>query len=39
MKFINYNNFNGYTEYIFKVIGPKGISFHIIDRYSSMYTF
>ena len=28
-----------HAEFVFKVIGPCGISFHIIDRYSSMRTF
>ena len=29
----------GYANYIAKVIGPNGVSFHIEDRYSSMRKF
>lgn len=29
----------GHADYIFKVVGPNGISFHIKDRYSSMRSF
>ena len=36
---IRYYTNNGHAEFIFKVAGPNGISFHIIDRYSSMRAF
>ena len=36
---IKYNNVNGYTEFMFKVIGPHNISFHINDRYSGLRKF
>ena len=29
----------GHADFVFKVIGPAGISFHIIDRYSQMRNF
>ena len=29
----------GHAEFVFKVIGPNGVSFHIMDRYSSMRAF
>ena len=29
----------GHAEFVFKVRGPGGISFHIIDRYSQMRNF
>lgn len=29
----------GYANYIAKVVGPNGVSFHIQDRYSSMRKF
>ena len=30
---------DGHADFIFKVVGPNGVSFHIIDRYSSMRQF
>lgn len=30
---------HGHADFCFKVVGPNGISFHIIDRYSSMRSF
>lgn len=27
---------DGHADFIFKVVGPNGVSFHVIDRYSSM---
>ena len=36
---IKYNTTNGYTEFMFKVIGPNNISFHINDRYSGLRRF
>ena len=29
----------GHAEFVYKVIGPLGISFHIMDRYSQMRNF
>jgi hypothetical protein len=29
----------GYSDFIFKVVGPVNMSFHIKDRYSSMRSF
>lgn len=29
----------GHADFVFKVIGPNGISFHLSDRYSSMNSF
>ena len=29
----------GYTEYLIKIIGPKGVNFHIRDRYSGLRVF
>mmetsp|Transcript_21226 Transcript_21226/g.32891 ORF Transcript_21226/g.32891 Transcript_21226/m.32891 type:complete len:147 (+) Transcript_21226:44-484(+) len=36
---IRYSSDHGHAEYIFKVVAPNGISFHVIDRYSSMRQF
>lgn len=30
---------DGYAEYVFKVIGPMGFTFHCVDRYSSMRSY
>ncbi len=30
---------NGHADFVFKVVGPNGCSFHIRDRYSSMREF
>ena len=30
---------DGYAEFVFKVIGPLGFTFHIVDRYSSMRSY
>jgi hypothetical protein len=36
---IRYDTAQGHANFIFKVVGPNNISFHIKDRYSSMRTF
>ena len=36
---IRYETHAGHADFIFKVVGPTNISFHIKDRYSSMRTF
>lgn len=36
---IKYKTDMGHAEFVFKVIGPNGVSFHIMDRYSSMRAF
>ena len=30
---------DGHADFIFKVVAPNGVSFHVIDRYSSMRQF
>ena len=39
VQMIRYNTENGHAEFIFKVVGPNNISFHIKDRYSAMRQF
>ena len=29
----------GHAEYLIKIIGPKGINFHVKDRYSQLRVF
>lgn len=36
---IRYQTDSGHADFIFKVVGPNGIGFHIKDRYSSMRQF
>jgi hypothetical protein len=36
---INFKVEEGHAEFTIKVLGPVGITFHIIDRYSSMRDF
>jgi len=33
---IKFETAAGHADFIFKVVGPNGIGFHIKDRYSSM---
>lgn len=30
---------DGYAEYVYRVNGPMGFTFHIVDRYSSMRSY
>ena len=30
---------DGHVDFIFKVVAPNGVSFHVVDRYSSMRQF
>lgn len=30
---------NGYADFVAKILAPNGMSFHIVDRYSSMRKF
>ena len=39
VQMIKYKVNNGHAEFVMKVIGPQSISFHVIDRYSSMRNF
>jgi hypothetical protein len=39
VQFINFKVDSGHAEYYIKVIGPIGLFFHYVDRYSSMATF
>ena len=36
---IRYNSNDGHADFIFKVVAPNGVSFHIMDRYSSIRKF
>ena len=36
---IKFTKKEGHVNYIFKVVGPKDISFHLEDRYSSIRSF
>lgn len=36
---IRYDTDDGHADFIFKVVGPNNISFHIKDRYSSIRQF
>ena len=36
---IKYSVEHGHADFYFKVIGPNGLSFHVVDRYSSMRSF
>ena len=36
---IKYIVSNGHADFVFKVVGPKSVSFHLKDRYSSMREF
>ena len=39
VQMIRYNSQDGHADFIFKVVAPNGVSFHIMDRYSSMRQF
>jgi len=39
VQMIRYQTDKGHADYIFKVVAPNGVSFHIKDRYSSMRDF
>ena len=39
IQMINNTIDDGHADYLFKVVGPNGISFSIVDRYSSMRAF
>lgn len=39
VQMVKVNTQDGYANYIAKVLGPNGVSFHIEDRYSSMRKF
>jgi hypothetical protein len=39
VQFIKTTVEGGHAEYLIKVVGPLNISFHMIDRYSSMSSF
>jgi hypothetical protein len=36
VQMIKYEVEDGHADFIFKVVAPNGVSFHVIDRYSSM---
>ena len=36
VQMIRYNAQDGHADFIFKVVAPNSVSFHIMDRYSSM---
>jgi len=39
IQMIKYITDSGHADFIFKVVAPNGVSFHIKDRYSSMRQF
>ena len=39
VQMIRHNAQDGHADFIFKVLAPNGVSFHIMDRYSSMRQF
>ena len=39
VQMIKYSKDGGHAEFFFRVLGPNQISFHVIDRYSSMRQF
>lgn len=39
VQFIKTTVEGGHAEYLIKVVGPLSISFHLLDRYSSMASF
>ena len=39
VQMIKYMVSGGHADFVFKVVGPNSVSFHIKDRYSSMREF
>lgn len=39
VQFVKYETRKGYAEYLIKIVAPGNITFHIMDRYSSMRQF